>query len=878
MRTTTFELDGRQVRVTHDEGERLLDLMRDRLGITSAKNGCGTGACGSCTVLVDGKVRRACTLAPAKVEGKSVTTAQGLPQPHALVVASSLAHGGAVQCGFCTPGMLVAATALLLRNPDPDEAAVRKALRGNLCRCTGYGRIVAGVLDAAARLRDGRGPAPAPEGAAVGQPACREGDLGRCLGSHPYVDDVRVPGMLFGAPVLAGVARARVLDIDARPAFSVAGVTRVVTAADVPGERIQGMIKRDWPVYVAVGEDVRYVGDVLALVVADTRRAAREGARAVAVELEALPPLITPAAALAEGAPALHGAGNELSSPLVERGDLGAARTAAVHTAHDVFCVPSVDHAFLEPESSLALPPSWAGPTPDPIPDDCGGTLTVLSASQGTFSDRRQIASFLGLTETDVRVVLVPPGGGFGGKEDLSVQPHAALAAVLCDAPVNVTFSRAESILVHPKRHAMEVRMTVGCDAAGRLTHCDADVLADTGAYASLGAEVVERATVHATGPYRFAAVRLQGHTVYTNNPPAGAMRGFGVPQVAFAVEALLDRLADAAGLDRFDLRMANALRPGWAFSTGQVMEDDVRMLETLRAVEPAYREAVAAGRAVGLACAIKNVGIGVGVPDVGRVRVQVRGDRVTVYTGAACMGQGLEQVLRNIACGALDIAGDRLEVVLGDTARTPDSGVTTASRQTYLTGAACLLACRELAEAAGGDLGSVQGREFAAEFGPRTHPVSDPRPDPRSHVAFGFASQVAIVADDGSLERIVTALDAGQVVNPLGVLGQVEGGTSMGVGYALSEGLALADGVPTAQDMARLGLPRTTDMPSMETITVSGAPAGVGAAGSPLGAKGIGEVCAIPSAPAIAAAYRARTGLPLTSLPLELPGKKRRR
>ena len=875
MRTTHFELDGAPVQVSYDDGESLLDVMRERLGITSAKNGCGTGACGSCTVLVNGKVRRACTLAPHKVEGKAVTTVEGLPQPHALVVATSLAHGGAVQCGFCTPGMVIAATALLLRNPDPDEAAVRKALRGNLCRCTGYGRIVDGVLDAASRLRDGKGPAPPPAGGRVGRPACREGDMRRALGSQPFVDDVRVPGVLFGAPVLARVPRARLLGVDTKPARTVPGVERVVTADDVPGDRVQGMIHRDWPVYVAVGEEIRYVGDVIALVVARTRRAAREGAAAVRLELEELPPVTSPAEALEEGAPALHEGGNELSSPRIERGDLDEARAAAKFTTRDVFRVPSVDHAFLEPESALALPAGWDGPRPSPVPADSAGTLTVLAASQGTFADRRQLASFLGLPEDEVRVVLVPPGGGFGGKEDLSVQPHAALAAVLCDNPVNVTFSRAESILVHPKRHAMEIDMEVGCDADGNLTHCVADVLADTGAYASLGAEVVERATVHATGPYRFAAVQLQGHTVYTNNPPAGAMRGFGVPQVAFAVEALLDRLADEAGVDRLDLREINALRPGWRFSTGQVMEDDVRFLQTLHAVKAAYREARSAGKAVGLACAIKNVGIGVGVPDIGRVRIEVAGSGVVVYTGAACMGQGLEQVLRNIACEALDLAEDAVGVVLGDTAITPDSGVTTASRQTYLTGAACLLACRDLAAAVEDDLEALHGRVFAAEFGPPTHAVADPRPDPRSHVAFGFAAQVAVLDDAGRIERIVSAVDAGQVVNPLGVVGQIEGGTSMGLGYALSEGLGLRDGVPTVQDMARLGLPRATDMPAMETILVPGAPAGVGAAGSPLGAKGIGEVSAIPSAPAIAAAYRVHTGLPLTSLPLELPKKK---
>ena len=879
MKTLQFELDGAATQVTYAEGERLLDVLRERLGVTTIKNGCGTGACGSCTVLVNGKVRRACTLDPAKVQGKSVATVEGLPHPHGPMVASCLAYGGAVQCGFCTPGMVVAATALLLRNPDPDEPAVRKALRGNLCRCTGYRLIVDGVLEAARRLRDGESLPDPPPGGAVGRPACREGDPRRAVGTQPFVDDVRVPGMLFGAVVLARSARALVRGIDPAPALALPGVARVITARDVPGERFQGMIHQDWPIYVDLGEEATYVGDALALVVGESRAAARAGAEAVGLDLEPLPPITRPEDALAEGAPLVRPGGNELSTPRVMRGDLDGARSASVHVASDTYSVPTVEHAFLEPESSLAVPASWKGELPPPLPSDAHGTLTVLSGTQGTFSDRRQIAGILGLAEEEVRIVLVPPGGGFGGKEDLSVQHHAALAAMLCDRPVNVTLTREESILTHPKRHAMRVEMSIGCDADGDLTFCKADVLADTGAYASLGAEVVERATVHATGPYRFGAVTLVGHTVHTNNPPAGAMRGFGVPQVAFAVEALMDRLADAAGIDRLDFRVRNALRPGWRFATGQVMEEDVRLLDTLEAVRNVYREALDAGKAVGVASAIKNVGIGVGVPDFGRVRIRVEGDRVVIRSGAACMGQGLEQVLRNVACDATGMDPRLVDVLLGDTATSPDSGVTTASRQTFLTGSACLIACRELAEAAqqAGGLETLDGREFAAEFGPQTHGIHDPTDPPRSHVAFGFATQVVILGDDGTVERIVTALDAGQVVNPLGVVGQADGGTAMGLGYALSEDLKLAGGVPGAVDLARLGLPRATDIPPMDVIMLPGAPAGVGSSGSPLGAKGVGEVSAIPTAPAVAAAYRMATGEALTSLPLDLGDRRKK-
>ena len=872
METLHFELDGAPIETHYETEQSLLDILRDRLGVMTAKNGCGTGGCGACTVLLGGKIRRACTLKPAKLEGKAVTTAAGLPEPQRSMVSACLVAAGAVQCGFCTPGMVVAGVALLLRDGAPDEAAVRKALRGNICRCTGYGRIVVGLLEAARRLRDGEAVPAMPAADGVGRPACREGDQRRALGAQPYVDDVRLPGLLFGAVVLASAPRARVLDMDASVALEMRGVVRVIGADDVPGERHQGMIHRDWPMYVAVGEITRCVGDVLALVVGQTRAQARAGAAAVVVRVEELEPVTTAAAALAAGAPQLHAGGNLLSNPVLARGDLAAARAATVHTAADRFTVPPIEHAFLEPESALAVPASHDGPWPTPFPADAGGCLTVLSGTQGVFADRRQIASALALPEDQVRIVLVPPGGGFGGKEDLSVQHHAALAAFLCDSPVNVTLDREESIRTHPKRHGMLVDAEIGCDRAGNLTYCQALITADTGAYASLGGEVVERATVHATGPYRFQAVQLEGRTVYTNNPPAGAMRGFGVPQVAFAIEALLDRLADACGSDPLAMRLHNGLRPGWPFATGQILEGDVRFLQTLEAVRDVYEGARAAGKAVGIAAAIKNVGIGVGVPDFGRVRIEVRGGRVIVYSGAACMGQGIEQVLRNVTCDAVGCPPADVDVVLGDTAITPDAGVTTASRQTFLTGTACRMAAQELAEAAAsaGSLDAMEGREFAAEYGPTTHAITDPEPDPRSHVAFGFATQVAILGDDGKVERLVTAVDVGQVVNPLGVLGQIEGGTAMGLGYALSEDLTGEGGWPSTTNYAKLGLPRATDMPVMEIRVLP--PVDVhGPSGSSLGAKGVGEVSAIPTAPAVAAAHRKRTGRALNSLPLKL-------
>ncbi len=876
MDTLHFQLDGVAVETTYEAGESLLDILRDRLGVMAAKNGCGTGGCGACSVLLDGKIRRACTLKPAKLAGKAVTTAAGLPEPQRSMVCTCLVKAGAVQCGFCTPGMVVAGVALLLRDAEPDEAAVRKALRGNICRCTGYGRIVAGLLEAARRLRDGESLPAFPPADGVGRPACRTGDLARTLGGEPFVDDVRLPGMWYGAVVLAPAPRARILAIDAAPALALPGVERVIGAAEIPGERLQGMIHRDWPMYVAVGETTRCVGDVLALVVARTRAQARAGAAAVAVEVEELAPVTSPAQALADGAPRLHPGGNLLSNPVLARGDLAAARAATVHTATDTFTVPPIEHAFLEPESALAVPASWDGPWPEPFPAVATGCLTVLSGTQGVFADRRQIASVLALPEDQVRIVLVPPGGGFGGKEDLSVQHHAALAAYLCGTPVNVTLDRAQSIRTHPKRHGMAIEAEIGCDAAGDLTYCTARITADTGAYASLGGEVVERATVHATGPYRFGAVQLEGRTVYTNNPPAGAMRGFGVPQVAFATEALLDRLADACGSDPLEMRLRNALRAGWPFATGQILEEDVRFVDTLEAVRDIFEQARAAGKAVGIASAIKNVGIGVGVPDFGRVRLEVRGGRVTVYSGAACMGQGIEQVLRNVTCGAVGCPAGDVDVVLGDTATTPDAGVTTASRQTFLTGTACRMAAQELAAAAAvaGSLTALEGREFAAEYGPTTHAITDPDPDPRSHVAFGFATQVAVLDDDGAVERLVTAVDVGRVVNPLGVLGQVEGGTAMGLGYALSEDLAYDGGWPATTNYAKLGLPRATDMPAME-IRVLPPAEHDGPSGSSLGAKGVGEVSAIPTAPAVAAALRVHTGLPMTTLPL---GKKKGR
>jgi selenium-dependent xanthine dehydrogenase len=831
---------------TTDQDMNLLGFLRDELRLTSVKDGCSEGACGACMVLVDGKASRACLFSTAKLAGRAVTTVEGLSLREREVYAWSFASAGAVQCGFCIPGMVISAKGLLDANPDPKPAEVKRALQGNLCRCTGYAKIEQAVLTAGRMLRE-QLPIPEPGTYGIGDRMPRPDARAKVLGTGEYVDDMAVPGMLHGAVLRAPKPRVRVLALDTAAALAMPGVVRVLTAADVPGERFQGHIVRDWPAMIAVGEETRYVGDALALVAAETRAQARAALASIRLEYEELPPVTSPRAALAEDAPRLHPKGNLLARTVLSRGDADAAIAEAAHVSRHVFHTPPTEHAFLEPESALAVPES-------------DGTLTVYTGTQSIYDDHHGIVGVLGVPGDRVKVVSKLVGGGFGGKEDLSVQHHAALLAWSAGRPVKLTLARQESIRVHPKRHAMEMDFTVACDRDGRLTAMKASLLADTGAYASLGGPVLQRACTHAAGPYKIANVAILGRGVYTNNPPAGAFRGFGVTQSCFAMESCLNDLAAQVGISPWEFRFRNAVEPGDALPNGQIAGPDTALKETLLAV----REAFLSRPDAGIACCLKNAGIGVGLSDVGRVKLRVERGRVGVYTSAACIGQGLGSILVQIVAQTAGLPWDRIDVARPDTATTPDGGTTTASRQTMFNGEAARLAALDLKRDLDAQpLEALEGRAYYREYSGVTDPFGSDKPNPVSHVAYSYATQVVLLDAAGRVERVIAAHDVGVAVNPTNVEAQVEGGVVMGLGYALTEDYPLKDGEPTAK-YGTLGLFRATQVPEIETILVQARPGKVAC-----GAKGVGEIVTIPTAPAVAGAYFRRDGIFRTRLPL---------
>ncbi len=867
----TFILNGSETS-TESEGS-LLDFLRSR-HLTAAKNACGEGACGACSVLIEGKAIASCMVSLEKVQGKKVTTAEGIEEAEMALYVESFAKAGAVQCGYCTPGMVIAAKALLDANPSPDEAAVRAGIKRNICRCTGYAKIVAGILLAAAARR-GEPAQPIPEAASggIGRRMTRIDAALKASGKAVYVDDIAEPeGMLYGAALRTSHPRARLLRVDISAALALPGVVTVATAKDIPGQRIIGKLKADWPTLIEVGEETRYVGDTIALVAAQSRAIAKKAISLIKADYEILEPLRNPKAALAPGAPLLHPEGNLLSSLRLKRGNADAALMEAPHVISLSFNTPFTDHAFMECESALAWPP------------DAQGVLLVYTGGQNVFDDRKYIAHTLGLEEEKVRVVSSFVGGGFGGKEDQAVQHHAALLAYLSGHPVKCSLGRAESSRVHVKRHAMEIDMTLACDANGKIMGMKGKVVADTGAYASLGGPVLHRAVTHLGGPYSYENIDVEGLAVYTNNPPAGAFRGFGVPQVNFAIESAMNAMAEKIGISPWEIRYRNAVRPGSVISNGQIAGPDTALEECLLAVKPVLD---ASGGRAGIACGFKNTGIGVGHPDIGRCILRFHADHAEVLSGAACIGQGLATILTQLACGTLGLHPERVSVAMPDTASTPNSGTTTASRQTLVTGEACRKACLDALAALGDAAGpsgstpdsnyfpyaSLAGRDFYAEYLAATDPFDSDKPNPVRHVAYSYACQLALLNDSGRLERIVAAHDSGLVVNPLSFEGQVEGGVAMGIGYALTENFPLADCVPTAK-FGTLGLLRATDMPVIETIIVRKAGSGDavdgGISGAAYGAKGIGEISTIPTASAIGGAYFLRDGRLRKRLPLE--------
>ncbi len=854
MGRVTFHLNGQPRSVEAAEGTSLLEVIREGCGVTSPKDGCSpTGQCGCCTVLVDGMAKVACAVPAENAEGRSVVTLEGVDERERAVFAKAFSLTGGLQCGFCIPGIVVRAKSLIAKEKRPSREAIAKGLGAHLCRCTGYVKIV-DAIELAARVLDGD---PFPEAdwsGKVGTSMPRYEAEELALGDRGYIDDMVLPGMLHGAVLLSRFPRARVEKIDVRPALAIPGVRAVVTAEDVPGQRFQGLIYPDWPGFVAVGEETRYVGDVIAAVAADTRAIARAAREAILVEYTELKPVTTPAEALADGAPKIHPKGNLLSRSHTRRGDVDAALQQSAHVVEGVWRTQFIEHAFLEPESCLA----------EVLPD---GALHVYSQGQGVYDDRRQISSFMAMDEARVRVELVTNGGAFGGKEDLSIQQHTSLLAKVTGRPVKLTLSRDESIRVHPKRHPIEMRYTVGCDRDGKLTAVRARMVGDKGAYASVGSKVLERAAGHATGAYDVPNVDIEGLAVYTNNPPCGAMRGFGANQSCFAIEGALDMLAEKAGIDPWEMRWRNALEEGSRFCSGQTLRA-VGLKATLLAVKPRYLAAKQQGRAVGLACGIKNVGIGNGMPDIGRAELTVGGDgRITLANGYTEMGQGLFTVLIQMAA---DVTGldPRLFRAVVDTARPVPSGMTTASRATVCAGRAVVAAAQQLRADldSGKILADLAGRRYLGEFVyDKTSKLGSPVENPITHLSFGYATQLAILDEKGKLDVLVAAHDVGRVINPQLLEGQIEGSIHMGLGYALSEELVMKDGVPQNPTLRGVGVLRAAQMPKIELHFVEEAePEG------PFGAKGVGEIGLLPTAPAVAGALYRFDGVRRMTLPMK--------
>jgi len=874
----SFNVNGSPVhlRLSTAEELTLLDVLRDELGITSPKNGCQPQAqCGCCTVLLDDKPVLACALKPAKAQGKSITTLEGLDEEHRNQIADAFVQCGGVQCGFCIPGIAMRAVGLCEKNPQPSSDEINNSLKPHLCRCTGYAQIVESI-EQYGKLRRGEAP---PSVSAEAQSGKVGTDLPRykghdaVLGDRKFIDDMTVAGMLFGALRLSDHPRATVLSIDAGEALKLPGVHRVITAADVPGDAYVGLIEQDWPVLVAVGEMTRCTGDVIAGVVADNQHLARRAAALIDVKYEVHTPVTDPRAALADDAPLVHPQreSNLLNRSSLVRGDVEAAFRRSAYVLEDTYRTQHIEHLFLEPESCIVVPKSnsTAGVENGQAEQGTAGepeSLHVYSQGQGVFDDQRQIASVLGVEKDRVQVELVSNGGAFGGKEDMSIQAQTALMAWLMGKPVKMTLTRPESFRIHPKRHPIELNYKIGCDDQGQLTAVRARIIGDKGAYASVGAKVLERAGGHCTGPYRVAAIDMESLAVYTNNPPCGAMRGFGANQAAFAIEGLLDRLAEKVGIDGYDIRDRNILEPGEAFATGQILDKPFGLRQTLEAVKDQYK----AAKYAGIACGIKNVGIGNGMPDIGRAALSIEADgTVHIRTGFTEMGQGLFTICIQFAVEATGLQPEQFRVST-DTSLQLNCGQTTASRGTVLAGNAIAEAGKTLKAAldSGQTLANLAGQVFHGEwiydYTSKLGKDLDKPGGPKTHLTYGFATQVAILDDDGRLTKLIAAHDVGRVINPVQLRGQMYGSLHMGIGYALTEDFEVEEGQILAKKINDCGVLRAHQMPEMELIFVEEEDPEC-----PFGARGVGEIGLVPTAPAIAGAVYRFDGQVRRSLPL---------
>ncbi len=855
----SFFVNGCQVSTSKKQS--LLRFLRDEMHLTSVKDGCSQGACGACTVLIDGETCKACVLQTDRLEGRSIITVDGLSKWESEVYTYAYGEAGAVQCGFCIPGMIMCTKGLLDRNPDPTEEEIKYALRNNYCRCTGYVKIIAAVKLAAKIMRAGKIPAAGADDWLLGSRVHRLDVEEKVLGYGKYPDDYYLDGMCYGTALRSKYPRARVLSIDTTAAKALPGVIDVFTAADIPGENKIGHLKHDQYTMIPVGGLTHYLGDAIALVAAEDMETAEKAKKLIKVEYEVLPAVHNIQEAAAEGAPLVFDeeTTNVQAYKHVSRGNADEAISKAAHVISHHFETPWTEHAFLEPECAVAY-----------IDDD--GDVMIISTDQSAYCTFHESSLMLGTDKVKCQNALV--GGGFGGKEDMTVQHLAALITYLTRRPVKVRLTRAESLLIHPKRHHFEMDFTMGCDEEGHIMGVKAKVASDTGAFASLGGPVLERACTHAAGPYAYENFEIEGRAYYTNNPPAGAFRGFGVTQTCFATETLLNMMADEIGITPWEIRYRNAIRPGGVLPNGQIVDESTGLVETLEAVKEEYEAALAAGKPVGIACAMKNAGVGVGIPDWGRVKLIVEEDaKLHIYSGASCIGQGLGTVLVQMTVTNTDLTRDDIVYERSNTWIAPDSGTTSGSRQTMITGEACRRACEKLMEAKGSDksLKDLIGQEFYGDYLAKTDPLGADVPNPVSHVAYGYATQVCILDEKtGKIDRMIAAHDVGKAVNPLSCEGQIEGGVVMSIGYAVREKYPIDENCKPIEKYGSIGLFRAHEIPKIDAIVIDKPGLNVAC-----GAIGIGEITSIPTAPAITDAYYRYDGsrryvLPIDNTPYE--------
>ena len=913
MTTLNLIVNDQKYTLEIEADEMLADVLRYRLGLTGTKISCGEAECGVCTVLVDGDPILSCNYPALKAEGKHVTTIEGLAKGEELhPVQEAFVKHGAVQCGFCTPGQIITATALLNENPDPTDEDIEYALNDTLCRCGTYPMITKAIHAAADKINKGT-PIEYPEfdfgggmevvGEVVPRPEATEKVTGEAI----YTDDISFPGMLFGATLRAGIPHGRVKNLDITKAKALAGVEAVLTAADIPGRVNHGEIIQDWPALIGIDEKARYVGDAIAIVAAKTQEIADHALTLIDLEMEALPMVTNPVDARKDGAPLVHESGNLLKHIKVDKGDIQKGFAEADFIVEDTYFTPSYDHAFMEPECTIAR-----------LVDD--GKMEIYVGSQIPYSDRRQVAAALGLPEDKVRVKSPLVGGGFGGKEDIAGQIHAALLANATGKPVKVLYDRHESLIVHPKRHATQINVKLGLKSDGTLTAAQTELYGDTGAYASLGAKVMGRATTHSTGPYIVPNVKIDCYAMYTNNPPSGAFRGFGAFQAAFAIECLMDQVAEKLGVDRVELRRKNALRAGSITNTGQHLTESVGLLECIEKTEKqmlAYTGGedpfvarVVDGepnkrRAWGFAVTFKNTGLGEGAPDNASAEIEILEDGIVeIRISSAEIGQGLVTVLQMITAEELSLPIDQVRVYLSDTDLTPDGGPTTGSRQTYISGNAAKFAARTLRntmlsslsekfnqppekitinkgliQANGQEMTFAEAGQLMREEGrvpklvydyksPKTTPLGEPGD---KHFAYSFAAQaveVEVNLDTGEVSVInaVGATDVGKAINPLGLQGQVDGGVIMGIGHALTEEFIVEEGQVFTDYLSRYRMPSIHHVPDEIKVIIVEDPTTDG----PYGGKGVGEISTMPVPPAIVNGVYNACGVRFHTIPID--------